>query len=154
MERKHLEMALAVLSIAFMVYATLIIRLLHVVNTKLISSTTSIAPSPPLLANGRVLLFGHYVPLWLVCVLGSAIPTWDLASWIRRKILLRHRRRYGLCLDCGYPLPTRRGKCPSCGVRYEVEQRGRIVYGFSVIQRKSNGHHHRCKPSLLPISWS
>jgi hypothetical protein len=155
MERKHLEMAVALLSVAFIVYATLVVRLLHFLSTHMIHGTYSLARAgSPLMANGNVLIFGYHIPVSVICIVGSIWPTWMLASWIRRTILLRHRRKCGLCLECGYPLPTRRGKCPSCGSRYEIERRSNVAYGFSVISAHSSRRHHRCKPAFMPISWS
>jgi hypothetical protein len=56
------------------------------------------------------------IPYWLVI-----LPTLPVMAWWwmrrRREKLAAHRRRYGLCLACGYDLRASSGECPECGER-------------------------------------
>src|SRR5439155_4443218 len=49
-----------------------------------------------------VLLWGYFIPLWIMVMLWLCIPaTWiafEIVHWVQRQ----NRERLGLCLDCGY----------------------------------------------------
>ena len=61
--------------------------------------------------------FDRYTaPHWFVALLFAALPAARLRS-ILRTLRTRHRRRAGLCLNCGYDLRATPpdGLCPECG---------------------------------------
>ena len=51
------------------------------------------------------------IPHGLVAALAMILPAVRTGSWLRR----RHRRRVGLCPQCGYDLRATPGRCPECG---------------------------------------
>jgi hypothetical protein len=51
------------------------------------------------------------VPLWPAALAAGVLPV----IWVRRRMRDSHRRRDGLCLDCGYDLRGSSGRCPECG---------------------------------------
>jgi len=64
-------------------------------------------------ANGIVLR----VPHWFILLLSVLMFT----RGFRRNRLLRHRRRRGLCLTCGYDLRGSTERCPECGTMIPAE---------------------------------
>lgn len=55
------------------------------------------------------------MPYWTILVLGSILPFACSAKAVRRRLILRKRRRRGLCLHCGYDLRASEERCPECG---------------------------------------
>jgi hypothetical protein len=58
------------------------------------------------------------IPFWVPTAIGVllGIPALMLA---RRSAVRAHRRRYGLCISCGYDLRESKERCPECG--WEIE---------------------------------
>ncbi len=54
------------------------------------------------------------IPFWVPTAIGVllGIPALLLA---RRSAVRAHRRRYGLCISCGYDLRESKERCPECG---------------------------------------
>jgi hypothetical protein len=50
-------------------------------------------------------------PLWLPLALFTPAPVIWMVAWHKR----RGRRKYGLCIHCGYDLRATPGRCPECG---------------------------------------
>lgn len=67
-------------------------------------------------ANGIVIR----VPHWFILLLSVLMFT----RGFYRSRVLRHRKRQGLCLNCGYDLRGSTGRCPECGtaIGHEVHQ--------------------------------
>jgi len=51
------------------------------------------------------------VPYWLLAIPLLIAPS----RWVLSVRRAAHRRRYGLCLRCGYDLRATPGQCPECG---------------------------------------
>ena len=66
-------------------------------------------------------LFGVRTRIWLPIV---AFITYPVVALVRDRLhqrRLAHRRRYGLCLECGYNLKgLPEARCPECGSAYDV----------------------------------
>ena len=60
--------------------------------------------------------FGHVVvPYWSLLAATALPPLLWLGVRSRRTLLLRRRKRLGLCVRCGYDLRASPGRCPECG---------------------------------------
>jgi hypothetical protein len=60
-----------------------------------------------------------FVPMWVI-VLSVGTLLWLVAWPIRNRIRRSHRRRRGLCVQCGYNLAKNTsGVCPECGTQFE-----------------------------------
>jgi len=54
-----------------------------------------------------------HLPFWLLLLLSVPLP----AMWLKRRRSLPHRRRrFGLCVHCGYDLRGVDARCPECGL--------------------------------------
>ena len=103
------------LLISLVVYFVLFAYLCQrTISCRLIASAPTAARRAP---QGYVDVLGFPVAISVLVTLALTIPALlaanQFAVWHRR----RTRDRLGQCLDCGYPLRTWRGRCPSCGVR-------------------------------------
>lgn len=56
------------------------------------------------------------IPYWPLLVMTAIAP----AIWLRRRWVLHHRWKLGLCLACGYDLRASPGQCPECGMLAKV----------------------------------
>ncbi len=57
------------------------------------------------------------LPAWFVCILSATYPAIAL---VRGPLLRRRKRKkFGLCLKCGYDLRGSNGRCPECGTEFE-----------------------------------
>jgi len=59
------------------------------------------------------------IPYWLPTLLFAILPGFMSFSTLRRRLLLRYRRRHGLCIHCGYDLRATPKRCPECGAETE-----------------------------------
>jgi hypothetical protein len=59
------------------------------------------------------------VPILLPELLFAALPGFIGFTTLRRRLLLRYRRRHGLCIHCGYDLRATPKRCPECGAETE-----------------------------------
>ena len=69
-------------------------------------------------ATGKLLYLSWYViiPVWQISLLLLNLPLIWLLIRTRRFLVLRRRRKNGLCLQCGYNLTGNvSGVCPECG---------------------------------------
>ena len=69
-------------------------------------------------AAGKLLYVSWYVtiPVWQISLLLLNLPLIWLLVRTRRFLVLRRRRKNGLCLQCGYNLTGNvSGVCPECG---------------------------------------
>lgn len=110
--------ALSVALLVYLVFVVLIVgrlsRLVHVTGVR------AQPAAKPLVQGGRVNVFGYYVPWPVVAMAGSVAPTWWVTAGAFRVARRRRREQLGQCLDCGYQLTSKRGRCPRCGLRYEL----------------------------------
>ena len=51
------------------------------------------------------------LPYWLLIGLTAILPSLQF----RRLVILRRRRKHGLCLTCAYDLRASKDRCPECG---------------------------------------
>lgn len=56
------------------------------------------------------------LPCWLVWLLTAGLAA---AAWFGPPLLRGHRRREGLCAECGYDLRASSGRCPECGAAFK-----------------------------------
>jgi len=126
----------AALSVVLLTYSVLVGVMLARINSWISCSYWRIKPvSPPRFAGGYVWLFGTWVPLWLLISIASIAPALWIVVEVLRRVRRHNRERLGQCFDCGQPLPARRGRCPRCGLRYElVYYHGEPL--FPVIRRR------------------
>jgi hypothetical protein len=111
------------LCVAFLIYLIVVVLLFQRVN-RMIGVTVWIAPNPradPLVRvqDGKVRFLGLSAPLMAVIGITTIPPIWWLASTLYAANLRRTRERLGQCVECGEPLPKKRGRCRRCGERYE-----------------------------------
>jgi hypothetical protein len=122
-------MVIWTLSIAMLVYGLLFHGLLRramlvLFPTVSMSSVQTWKPRPdedvifgisPTDISWHVDVFGVHVPLSVLFTTALTIPALlianDIFTWRRR------RERNGQCVECGFELATRRGRCAGCGVR-------------------------------------
>ena len=133
MFRQPLTLA-AALSMALLIYVAFIVLILQRIHSLMQWCMLTAAPaSPPIFSNGWIRLFGFSVRFEMLVILGSIAPTWWLTSAVFRKVRRHNREKLGACLECGCPLPATRGRCLSCGTRYE--RIGRDQPSFPVLFR-------------------
>jgi hypothetical protein len=61
------------------------------------------------------------IPFWLPLLFTIVPPLW----WLFSKMQKLHRRRDGLCRECGYDLRASRERCPECGTPISVNERSK-----------------------------
>ncbi|MGA2496726.1 MAG: hypothetical protein ABSH20_03235 [Tepidisphaeraceae bacterium] len=59
------------------------------------------------------------VPHWFIAILSGIFPGLWAMRYLRYR-RLRHRKRWGLCLQCGYDLRASPDRCPECGTPVPV----------------------------------
>lgn len=78
----------------------------------------STAP-PPWALDGSQLRYWHEVvvvaPYWFVLAIMGFWPAVYFGVRIYRDMKTTRRKRYGLCVNCGYDLRASNDKCPECG---------------------------------------
>jgi hypothetical protein len=143
---------LAAISVALLIYAAFIGLIMSKLNSMI--GVTIGGPAPkPLYTNGNLNLFGWSVPIELVFIVGSLAPTLLVLQKVLTCVRRHNRKKLGQCVDCGYPLGGRRGRCPRCGLRYE--RSGRPAYSnlFPVLIRRSaaapTGTPHEARRKVL-----
>lgn len=52
------------------------------------------------------------VPHWFPALLSAILP----ALWMRASVRRRTRKKWGLCIHCGYDIRFSANRCPECGV--------------------------------------
>lgn len=74
--------------------------------------------------TARIDAFGSILavtlPHWLL-ISGTAILPGVYVGGLRRTLLVRYRRKHGLCLACGYDLRASKDRCPECGTSIPVQ---------------------------------
>jgi hypothetical protein len=64
-------------------------------------------------------------PAWLIVAATAIAPLLTLMTMVRktqRALLIRRRRKHGLCLNCGYDLRHSLDRCPECGLGCKQDQ--------------------------------
>lgn len=59
------------------------------------------------------------IPYWAILLVLTILPGLWLVGFCRR----RYRQRMGLCLECGWNLPSAVDRCPECGTPVPEEQK-------------------------------
>jgi hypothetical protein len=62
------------------------------------------------------------IPYWSIVLLSAIYPIVYLAGLIVRKRRRSKRIASGLCLNCGYDLQGKGGRCPECGAAQSAQQ--------------------------------
>jgi hypothetical protein len=61
------------------------------------------------------------IPFWLPLLFTIVPPLW----WLLGKMQKLHRRRDGLCRECGYDLRASSDRCPECGTPIAIKEQRR-----------------------------
>lgn len=62
--------------------------------------------------------FMYLIPFWMVVV--GLLVTFSCACGPIKQLRRRKRKKFGLCLRCGYDLRESKERCPECGTGFET----------------------------------